>query len=68
MRFSHPIVAARRAKPAMANQSNATVCGADGGNHFLCCIVGSGGRFRNCRYKPAALAGEAEIDKRFAPQ
>jgi hypothetical protein len=35
MRFSHPIVAARRAKPAMENQSRAAVFGADGGNHFL---------------------------------
>jgi hypothetical protein len=35
MRFSHPILAARRAKPAMENQSRAAVFGADGGNHFL---------------------------------
>jgi hypothetical protein len=35
MRFTHPIVAARRAKPAMENQSRAAVFGADGGNHFL---------------------------------
>ena len=35
MRFSHPIVAACRAKPAMENQSRATVFGAVGGNHFL---------------------------------
>ena len=35
MRFSHPIVAARRAKPAMENQSGAVVFGADGGNRFL---------------------------------
>ncbi len=35
MRFSHPILAARRAKPAMENQSGAAVFGADGGNRFL---------------------------------
>jgi hypothetical protein len=35
MRFSHPIVAACRAKPAMENQSRAAVFGADGGNRFL---------------------------------
>jgi hypothetical protein len=35
MRFSHPIVPARRAKPAMAGQSSAAVFGADRSNHFL---------------------------------
>jgi hypothetical protein len=35
MRFSHPIVPARRAEPAMAGQSSAAVFGADRGNHFL---------------------------------
>jgi len=35
MRFGHPIVPARRAKPAMAGQSSAAVFGADWGNHFL---------------------------------
>jgi hypothetical protein len=35
MRFSHPIVPARRAKPAVAGQSSAAVFGADRGNHFL---------------------------------
>jgi hypothetical protein len=35
LRFSHPIVAARPAKPAMENQSRATVFGADAGNHFI---------------------------------
>jgi len=35
LRFSYPIVAARPAKPAMENQSRATVFGADAGNHFI---------------------------------
>jgi hypothetical protein len=35
MRFSYPIVPARRAKPAMASQSSGAVFGADRGNHFL---------------------------------
>ena len=35
LRFSHPILAARPAKPVMENQSRAMIFGADGGNHFL---------------------------------
>ena len=38
MRFSQPIVAARRAKPAMENQSRAAVFGADGGHHCLVAV------------------------------
>jgi len=35
VRFGHPIVTARRAKPAIEDQSSATVFGTDCGNHFL---------------------------------
>ena len=67
MRFSHPMPA-RRAKPAMAGQSRAAVFGADRGNHFLVASGAMAGRFRNCHYKPAALAGAAEICERCGRQ
>ena len=35
MRFSRPVLPARRTKPAIANQSSAAAFGADRGNHFL---------------------------------
>ena len=56
MRFSRPVLPARRTKPAIANQSSAAAFGADRGNHFL---VASGAS--------AAASGIVVTSQRHSP-